>query len=75
MKCLKLNADKTGLLWVGSKHGLDFFDMSLPSLLPGAGASTGEGEVDATCIQIGLRGEENYTLKGGRIHSVFVHKK
>ena len=31
-----------------------------------AGAST-EGEVDATCVQIGLRGEENYTLKGGRI--------
>ena len=31
-----------------------------------AGAST-EGKVDATCVQIGLRGEENYTLKGGRI--------
>ena len=35
-------------------------------LYPLAGAST-EGKVDATCVQIGLRGEENYTLKGGRI--------
>jgi len=27
-------------------------------------ASTGGGGVDATCVQIGLSGEENYTLKG-----------
>ena len=31
------------------------------------GVYTGGGEVDATCVKIGLRGKENYTLKGERI--------
>ena len=35
------------------------------------GASTGGGEVDATCVQIGLRGEENYTLKGEEFPQIY----
>ena len=33
---LKLNADKTGLLWAGSKHGLVYFGSNRPSLRLGA---------------------------------------
>ena len=40
------------------------------SICPHPGAST-EGKVDATCVQIGLRGEENYTLKGEEFPQIY----
>jgi len=37
---LELNADKTELLWAGSKHGLAYFGSNRPSLRLGADTVT-----------------------------------
>jgi len=49
---LKLNADKTELLWAGSKHGLTYFGSNRPSLRLGADTVTASEHVRLLGVMI-----------------------
>ena len=69
MSCLTQNRQQRLIdkHWTGASIGLD----RKKEIVLAWSRGVYRGEVDATCVQIGLRGEENYTLKGEEFPQIY----